>query len=127
MASTTRGDHRGQITRPRTSYPDEDSRERPLILYTDGSGIEGRIRAAAIVDLEDQHAHSQMGGNDTSTVYAAELRAIEMALTLVLESTGPWAKQVKNRLSHLCRQPSGAEGAPSTPDAVWTGLSGRLP
>ncbi|KAJ5203812.1 zinc knuckle domain protein [Penicillium cinerascens] len=39
----------------------------------------------------------KMGGDDTSTVYAAELRAVEMALTLVLESTGPWAKQVKNR------------------------------
>ncbi|KAJ5330279.1 zinc knuckle domain protein [Penicillium atrosanguineum] len=73
-------------------------RERPVILYTDGSGIEGRIGAAAIVDLEDQHAHSQMGDENTSTVYAAELRAIEMALALVLESTEPWAEQAKNRL-----------------------------
>ena len=74
----------------------KDSRERPLILYTDGSGIEGRIGAAAIVDLEDQHAHSQMGDDGTSTVYAAELRAIEMALTMVLESTEPWTEQAKN-------------------------------
>ncbi|KAJ5148620.1 zinc knuckle domain protein [Penicillium atrosanguineum] len=75
-----------------------DWRERPAILYTDRSGIEGRIGAAAIVDLEDQHAHSQMGDENTSTVYAAELRVIEMALALVLESTEPWAKQAKNRL-----------------------------
>ncbi|KAJ5117510.1 zinc knuckle domain protein [Penicillium atrosanguineum] len=75
-----------------------DWRERPTILYTDGSGIEGRIGAAAIVDLEDQHAHSQMGDENTSTVYAAELRAIEMALALVLESTEPWAEQAKNGL-----------------------------
>ena len=74
----------------------KDSRERPLVLYTDGSGIEGRIRAAAIVDLEDQHVHSQMGDDSTSTVYAAEFRAIEMAHTMVLESTEPWAKQAKN-------------------------------
>ncbi|OQE71313.1 hypothetical protein PENNAL_c0107G01286, partial [Penicillium nalgiovense] len=73
-----------------------DSRERPLILYTDGSGIEGRIGAAVVVDLEDQHAHSQMGDDSTSTVYAAELRAIEMALAMVLESTEPWAEQAKN-------------------------------
>jgi hypothetical protein len=74
----------------------KDPRERPLILYTDGSGIEGKIGAAAVVDLEDQNAHSQMGDDRTSTVYAAELRAIEMALAMVLESTEPWAKQAKN-------------------------------
>lgn len=74
----------------------EDPRKRPLILYTDGSGIEGRIGAAAIVGLEDQHAHSQIGDDSTSTVYAAEVRAIEMALAMVLESTEPWAKQAKN-------------------------------
>ncbi|KAJ6168289.1 reverse transcriptase [Penicillium chrysogenum] len=76
----------------------KDPRERPLILYTDGSGIEGRVGAAAIVDLEDQYFHSQMGNDDTCTVYAAELRAIEMALTLASESTEPWAAQAKNRL-----------------------------
>ena len=73
-----------------------DLRERPVILYTDGSGIEGRIGAAAVVDLEDQNIHSQMGDDSTSTVYAAELRAIEMALAMVLESTEPWADQAKN-------------------------------
>jgi hypothetical protein len=57
----------------------KDPRERPLILYTDGSGIEGRI-GAAVVDLRNHHTHSQMGDDDTSTVYAAELRGIEMAL-----------------------------------------------
>lgn len=73
-----------------------ESRERPVILYTDGSGIEGKIGAAAIVDLEDQNIHSQMGDDSTSTVYAAELRAIEMALAMVLESTEPWSEQAKN-------------------------------
>lgn len=51
-----------------------------MILYTDGSGIEGRVGAAAVVNPEDQYAHGQMGDDNTSTVYAAELRAIEMAL-----------------------------------------------
>ncbi|OQD72542.1 hypothetical protein PENANT_c238G09961, partial [Penicillium antarcticum] len=74
----------------------KDPGARPLILYTDGSGIDGKIGAAAVVGLEDQHVHSQMGDDNTSTVYAAELRAIEMALEMVLESTEPWAKQAKN-------------------------------
>lgn len=38
----------------------KDTEESPLILYTDGNGIDGRIGSAAVVDLEDQHAHCQM-------------------------------------------------------------------
>lgn len=74
------------------------SSERPLIIYTDGSGIEGKVGAAAVIDLEDHVAHSQMGDDNTSTVYAAELRAIEMALESVLSSTEPWVGQAKNGL-----------------------------
>lgn len=74
------------------------SEERPLIVYTDGSGIEGRMGAAVVVDLEDYVAHSQMGDENTTTVYAAELRASEMALDSVLNSTEPWAAQAKNGL-----------------------------
>ena len=37
-----------------------------------------------------------MSDEVTSTAYAAELRAVEMALALVLESTKPWAQQAKN-------------------------------
>ncbi|OQD73321.1 hypothetical protein PENANT_c211G00669, partial [Penicillium antarcticum] len=74
------------------------SEERPLIVYTDGSGIEGRMGAAVVVDLEDHVAHSQMGDENTTTVYAAELHAIEMALDSVLNSTEPWAAQARNGL-----------------------------
>ncbi|KAJ5808785.1 hypothetical protein N7474_010054 [Penicillium riverlandense] len=56
---------------------------RLLVIYTDGSGYEGLIGAAMIVDLDNQHRLSQMGIDDMSTVYAAELRAIEMALDYV--------------------------------------------
>ncbi|KAJ5111866.1 zinc knuckle domain protein [Penicillium alfredii] len=73
-------------------------RERPLILYTDGSGIEGRVGAAAVIDLEDHVAHSQMGDDNTTTVYAAELHAIEIALESVINSTEPWVAQAKNGL-----------------------------
>lgn len=76
----------------------KNSQQRPLILYTDGSGTEGKIGAAAIVNPEEEYAHSQMGDEETSTVYAAELRAIEMALALVLQSTEPWTAPAKNGL-----------------------------
>jgi hypothetical protein len=61
-----------------------------------------------------------MGNEDMSTVYAAELRAIEAALTLVLESTGP-GRTGEKRARHLRKQPSGIE------DAVGTSLPGRMP
>jgi ribonuclease HI len=68
------------------------------MLYTDGSGIKEKIGAAAIVNPEKEYAHSQMGDEETSTVYAAELRAIEIALALVLQSTEPWTVLAKNGL-----------------------------
>ncbi|KAJ5337518.1 hypothetical protein MYU51_020339 [Penicillium brevicompactum] len=74
------------------------SRERPLNIFTDGSGIEGKLGAAAVIDLEDHVAHLAMGDDNTSTVYAAELRTIEMALESILTSNEPWTRQAKNGL-----------------------------
>ncbi|KAJ5826657.1 hypothetical protein N7447_003420 [Penicillium robsamsonii] len=54
--------------------------------------------AAAVIDLEDHVTHLAMGDDNTSTVYAAELRAIEMALESVLTSNEPWTRQAKNGL-----------------------------
>lgn len=75
----------------------KDPRERPLTLYTDGSRIEGKIRAA-IIDLQSHYIRCQIGDNDTSTIYAAELRGIEIALNSTLDSLEQWAEQVKNGL-----------------------------
>lgn len=72
--------------------------DRPLIMYTDGSGIDGKVGAAAVNESGEQIAQSQMGEDDSSTVYSAELRAIEMALELVLNANEPWARQAKNGL-----------------------------
>lgn len=70
-----------------------------MILHTDGSGVGGRIGAAVVVDIEDHRTHSQMGDEDTSTVYAAELCAIEMALTLLPEKHGIVSARAENGLA----------------------------
>jgi ribonuclease HI len=69
--------------------------ERPLIMYTDGSGIESKVGAAAVDEGGKHIALSQMGDDDSSTVYSAELRAIEMALELVLNGDEPWLTRAK--------------------------------
>ncbi|KAJ5346921.1 uncharacterized protein N7506_000174 [Penicillium brevicompactum] len=56
----------------------KDPRERPLILYTDGSGIYGRIGAAAVVDLEDQHAHNQMGDDKLVVIFVDSQAALKV-------------------------------------------------
>jgi ribonuclease HI len=62
--------------------------EIPLIIYTDGSGIEGKIGAAALVNVTGEHRHCQMGTDEVSTVYSAELRGTEMALEMAEELEG---------------------------------------
>lgn len=42
--------------------------------------MEGKVGAIAVISLENHVAHLAMGDENTSNVYAAELRAIEMAL-----------------------------------------------
>lgn len=59
--------------------------ETPLIIYTDGSGIEDRIGVAALVNATGEHRHSQMGSDEVSTVYSTKLRGTKMALELAEE------------------------------------------
>jgi hypothetical protein len=42
--------------------------EIPLIIYTDGSGIEGRVGAAALVNYTGEYRQCQMGTDEVSSV-----------------------------------------------------------
>ncbi|KAJ5159354.1 zinc knuckle domain protein [Penicillium coprophilum] len=60
----------------------------PARFYTDGSGYQGGIGAAvypAYLYSQNDARLCNMGSDDESTVYAAELRAIEMALEVIEE------------------------------------------
>jgi ribonuclease HI len=49
-------------------------------IYTDGSGINGRIGAAAVCTTTQETTSAYMGEDTTSTVYASELQGIILAL-----------------------------------------------
>ncbi|PWI64598.1 hypothetical protein PCL_09492 [Purpureocillium lilacinum] len=53
-----------------------------LHIYTDGSGINGQIGAAAVCPTIQQTRSSYMGTEDVSTVYAGELQGISIALDI---------------------------------------------
>ncbi|CBF76131.1 ribonuclease H family protein [Aspergillus nidulans FGSC A4] len=58
---------------------------RPIALYTDGSGINGRVGAAAICPKYLISRSSYMGQQSESTVYVAELQGILLALVIILQ------------------------------------------
>lgn len=55
---------------------------KDLSIYTDGSGIEDRIGAAAVCPFTGQTRSAFLGFSTTSTVYAAELYGISLALRI---------------------------------------------
>ena len=54
-------------------------------IYTDGSGIDGSIGAAAVCTTTQETKSAYMGDETTSTVYAGELQGISLALQIAQE------------------------------------------
>ena len=57
-----------------------------LNIYTDGSGIENNIGAAAYSPTTSASAHHYLGKADTANVYAAELTAIHLGINMAGKS-----------------------------------------
>ncbi|EDN04466.1 predicted protein [Histoplasma mississippiense (nom. inval.)] len=58
----------------------------PLAVYTDGSGIHGKVGAAALAPSIHTQELAYLGKETSTTVYAAELLGIHMGLNLILAS-----------------------------------------
>ena len=69
----------------RARHDREHAKGDSLSIYTDGSGIEGEIGSAALCPLTQQVRSVHMGPDTASTVYAAELQGISLALQIAQE------------------------------------------
>lgn len=63
----------------------ESDTDKSLSVYTDGSGTDGEIGSAAVCPLLQQTRSVHMGLDTLSTVYAAELQGISLALQIAQE------------------------------------------
>ncbi|GFF81637.1 hypothetical protein CNMCM6936_002299 [Aspergillus lentulus] len=64
-----------------------------LVIYSDGSGYQGRVGASAVCPRDQQICRNHLGTEADSTVYAAELDGVRMALGIAI------------KLSHLPTSP----------------------
>jgi ribonuclease HI len=69
----------------RSRHDREHEKHQSLSIYTDGSGIDGEIGAAAVCPLTQQTRTVHMGPDTVSTVYTAELQGISLALHIAQE------------------------------------------
>ena len=51
-----------------------------MTIYTDGSGIEGKIGAAAYNSVTNEASHQHLGSETQFNVYTAELTAVQLAI-----------------------------------------------
>jgi len=75
-----------------TPQSDRSRPEVPLLIYTDGSGINGKVGIAAAASAFNTQISASLGKETTSTVYAAELLGILMGLDIAIH--GKFLKSV---------------------------------
>jgi ribonuclease HI len=70
----------------------ENNDPNTLRIYTDGSGIDNQIGAAAHSPTSSETRHCYLGNANTSNVYAAELTAIHLGIIMAGESNDRYNK-----------------------------------
>jgi hypothetical protein len=81
------------------AQPDSSRSEQKPHIYTDGSGIDGKIGASAILQGSNLVKQAYLGTKTVSTVYIVELKGIQMALetaayrTWLQRTTGTFLRQ----------------------------------
>jgi ribonuclease HI len=114
-----RGDERKQATKKHNEQT-ENIRDY-LHVYTDGSGIGGEIGAAATSPMINYTRKAYMGDSTTSTVYAAELQGIRLALKIALDDWNKGSRRKKLIIytdNQAAIRTSGRSGAYITADIV---------
>jgi ribonuclease HI len=96
-----------------------------LFVYTDGSGIDNHVGAAAVSPLTRCIKLAHMGDSETSTVYAAELQGIRLALQIADEDAERGNKRGRliiftdNQAAiRTFQNPTGKSGAYIVADAI---------
>lgn len=70
------------------STHDREIAKDRICIYTDGSSIGGHVGAAAVYLDAGQMRNTYMGTDSTSTVYAAELQGVNLALAMAKTKIG---------------------------------------
>lgn len=101
------------------------SPSKGMFVYTDGSGIGDHVGAAAVSSLTRSSKTTYMGDSETSTVYAAELQGIKLALQMAVEEAErghQWHKLViftdNQAAIRTFQDPRGKSGAYIVTEAV---------
>jgi len=63
-----------------------------LSIYTDGSGIDGHIGAAAVSPQISGIMHQDLGSDKEYNIYAAEIAGVELAADIALSSPTSYTK-----------------------------------
>ena len=63
---------------------------KTVTIYTDGSGIEGKIGAAAFNSATNESSHQHLGSEMQFNVYAAELTALYLAAKQLWNHSHYW-------------------------------------
>lgn len=82
-----------------TAHNKEVLQPNTIALYTDGSGIESCVGTAAVAPAWKVESTAYMGKSTTSTVYAAELCGIQLALGICSEH---FARHKDHKYKQIC-------------------------